>query len=176
LFIVKRIVKSDHNQEYLELYSPNKDSYAKIYLTQGGSLQVLTLNGHEVIKDMSPMTYKDTYASAILFPFANRIKDGRYEFEGNTYQFDINEPDNNNALHGLVYNKTFEVIREDATETSASVKLVYHENNTNKGFPYTYAIYLEYVLTESTLDLNVEIKNTDTTHLSIYFGMASLFF
>ena len=84
MFSVHHIVKSDHNQEYLELYSPNKDSYAKIHLSQGGSLQVLTLNGHELIKDLSPMTYEETYASAILFPFANRIKDGRYEFEGNS--------------------------------------------------------------------------------------------
>jgi aldose 1-epimerase len=176
LFSVHHIVKSESHLEYLELYSPNKDSYAKIHLSQGGSLQVLTLNGHEVIKDMSPMTYDETYASAILFPFANRIKDGRYEFEGNSYQFDINEPDNNNALHGLVYNKTFEVVREDTTETSASVKLVYHENNTSKGFPYTYAIYLEYVLTESTLDLNVEIKNTDSNTFPFTLGWHPYFF
>jgi len=116
------------------------------------------------------MTYEDTYASAVLFPFANRIKDGLYEFEGNTYQFDINEPDNNNALHGLVYNKPFEVVREETTETSASVTLVYHENNRSKGFPYTYAIYLEYVLTETTLDLNVEIKNTDTQTFPFTLG------
>jgi aldose 1-epimerase len=71
---------------------------------------------------------------------------------------------------GLVYNKTFEVVREDATETSASVKLVYHENNTSKGFPYTYAIYLEYVLTENTLDLNVEVKNTDSKTFPFTLG------
>jgi aldose 1-epimerase len=58
MFSVHHIVKSESHQEYLELYSPNKDSYAKIHLSQGGSLQVLTLNGHEVIKDLSPMTMK----------------------------------------------------------------------------------------------------------------------
>ena len=170
MFRINHIVSTENNQKYLELLSSNKSSFAKIHLGQGGSLQSLIINEHELIKDMSPMTYEYTYASAILFPFANRIKDGCYEFEGNTYQFDINEPDNNNALHGLVYNKTFEVVREDTTETSASVKLVYHENNKCNGFPYTYAIYLEYVLTETTLDLNVEIKNTDTQTFPFTLG------
>lgn len=170
MFSINQIVKSENNQEYLELYSPNKDSYTKIRLDQGGSLQALIVNGHELIKDMSPMTYKDTYASAILFPFANRIKDGCYEFEGNRYQFDINEPDNNNALHGLVYNKTFEVVREDTTETAASVTLVYHEKNKCNGFPYTYAIYLEYILSETALDFNVEVKNTNSKTFPFTLG------
>ena len=170
MFTVKRIVKSAMNQEYLEIFSPSRDSYAKIRLNQGGSLQVLTINGHELIKDMLPMTYEDTFASAILFPFANRIKDGHYEFEDNTYQFDINEAKLHNALHGLVYNKTFEVVREDTTETAASVTLVYHEKNKCNGFPYTYAIYLEYILSENTLDLNVEVKNTDTKTFPFILG------
>ena len=170
MFSVHHIVKSENNQEYLELYSPNKDSYAKIHLNQGASLQALRLKGQELIKDMSPMTYEDTYASAILFPFANRIKDGRYQFEDKTYQFDINEEKLNNALHGLVYDKTFEIVRQDTTETSASVTLVYHEKNTCKGFPYTYDIYIEYTLSENTLDLNVEIKNTDTKAFPFTLG------
>ena len=169
-------IQHDRDLNHLEVKNSKNKIYAKICLNDGASLQELTLNGQELIKDMSPMTYDETYASAILFPFANRIKDGRYEFEGNSYQFDINEPDNNNALHGLVYNKTFEVVREDATETSASIKLVYPENNINKGFPYTYAIYLEYVLTEHTLDLHVEVKNTDSKTFPFTLGWHPYFF
>lgn len=170
MFRVNHLINSKNNQEYLELFSSDKSSYAKIHINEGGSLQILTLNGHELIKEMSPMIYADTYASAILFPFANRIKDGRYKFEDNTYQFDINETKLNNSLHGLVYNKTFELVLEDATETSASVTLVYHEKNKCKGFPFTYSIYLEYVLTKTTLDLNLEIKNTDSKTFPFTLG------
>ncbi|OBX27014.1 hypothetical protein A9996_01090 [Gelidibacter algens] len=145
-------------------------SKAKIHLNQGASLQELTLGGHELIKDMSPFAYDTTYASSILFPFANRIKDGSYTFEGISYQFDINEEKLNNALHGLVYNKTFEVIHKEGTETYASVKLMYHEKNESNGFPFTYVICLEYILTETTIDLNVEIKNTDSKPFPFTLG------
>ena len=55
---------------------------AKIILNQGASLQELTLNSVELIKDLEPLKYQDTYASAILFPFANRIENGKYVFDG----------------------------------------------------------------------------------------------
>lgn len=84
MFRVNHIINSEKNHEYLEIFSSDKSSYAKIYLNQGGSLPALTVDRYELIKDMSPMTYEDTYALSILFPFANRIKDGKYKFEGNT--------------------------------------------------------------------------------------------
>jgi len=149
-----------HKADYLELNSLKDKSKAKIHLNQGASMQELTLNNHELIKDMHPLTYDNTYASSILFPFANRIKDGRYNFEGKTYQFDVNEKELNNALHGLVYNKIFELISQETCEEFASVTLIYNEVKTTLGFPYTYSIKLDYILTQSGLELNVEIKNT----------------
>ncbi len=160
MFKIKHTANEENNQYYLDIYGLNGSCYAKICLNQGASLQELIIDNHHVIKDMHPLTYDNTYASSILFPFANRIKDGSYQFNKETFQFDINERDLKNALHGLVYNKTFDVINEEATDKYASVRLGYHEKKMSNGFPYTYSIYLEYVLAENALDLNVEIKNT----------------
>ncbi|WP_339915824.1 aldose 1-epimerase [Yeosuana marina] len=170
MYTVKHTNDSNKKLNFIEVKNAQKTIYAKIYLNLGGSLQELVLNNHAVIKDLCPLTYDTTYASAILFPFANRIKDGSYEFEGETYQFEINENKLNNALHGLVYNQTFDVINKEVTETSASVKLVYHEKNQSNGFPFTYSIYLEYVFTKDTLDLNVSVKNTDSKTFPFTLG------
>ena len=159
-----------HNQDLNTIEINNSSVFFKVYLNQGASLQELTLGGQELIKDMKPLTYNTTYASSILFPFANRIKDGSYEFEGQSYQFDINEEKLNNALHGLIYNKTFEVLDQQSTETQASVKLAYHEQELSKGFPFTYIIYLEYILTATTLDIHVEVKNTDSKPFPFTLG------
>jgi aldose 1-epimerase len=160
MYNIRHIQNAQNQLDFIEIENLSKSSFARICLNDGGSLKELNLNYHHVIKDLSPLSYNKTYASSVLFPFANRIKDGRYEFDGTIYQFDINEPDNNNALHGLVYNKPFELIDEKITETYAVVKLVYHEKLKDKGFPFTYSIYLEYILGENSLDFSVEIKNT----------------
>ena len=38
----------------------------------------------------------------ILFPFPNRVRGGRYSFEGQAYQLDVNETAPGNHIHGLV--------------------------------------------------------------------------
>ena len=148
----------------------NKSTFAKIYVNLGASLQELKLQGKTIIEDLHPLTYNNTYASSILCPFVNRIKDGTYNFEGKTYQFQINEIDRNNAIHGLVYNKTFQVIDQKTSEDFASVKLLYTEENESVGFPYTYAFQVEYILKDDALDIHVEVTNTDSKPFPFNIG------
>ncbi|TWO33188.1 aldose 1-epimerase [Seonamhaeicola sediminis] len=161
-------IKNDQKLGVLEI--KNADTYAKIYLNKGASLQELTLNDHEIIKDLSPLSYADTYASSILFPFANRIKDGKYTFEGEDFQFEPNQKEENNALHGLVYNKTFEVIDISSSENEASLTLEYNEANKYIGFPYTYSIQLKYIFRKENLELNIKVKNTDVKTFPFTLG------
>ncbi|KJD37202.1 hypothetical protein PW52_01785 [Tamlana sedimentorum] len=163
-------ISHNKTQNTLEVKHSNKKLCAKINLKDGASLQELTLNANQIIKDLAPLKYKNTYASSILFPFANRIKDGEYKFEGKTYKFDINEPANNNALHGLVFNKTFNVVSTKATENEANIVLLYSENEKHPAFPYTYNIIIAYTFTSTTVSLNVTIKNTSSNTFPFTLG------
>ncbi|MFO7672551.1 MAG: aldose 1-epimerase [Lutibacter sp.] len=155
---------------FIEIEDSNKMSYAKIQLSLGGSLQELKLLNHHLMKDLHPLTYNNTYASAVLFPFANRIADGSYVFDHKTYQLDINQKEENNALHGLVYNKIFEIIDQKTTSEKAEVLLRYEELAHSKGFPFTYRIDLTYILSKDSLELNVTVKNTDTKKFPFTMG------
>ncbi len=154
----------------LEIKNSKHSFYSKIFLDKGASLQELTLGGHEIIQDLSPIAYRDSYASSILFPFANRIKDGIYNFKGNTFQFDKNQTEEQNALHGLVYNKTFEVKDTKLSEDSAIISLEYVEKDVSRGFPYTYILRLDYIFKNSELDLKVTIVNTDAKEFPFTLG------
>ncbi len=156
--------------DQVKLVNSNNSSYATISLNQGASLQELFINNTAVIEDLSPLKYSDTYASSILFPFTNRIKDGVYTFNEKEYQLKINQKEENNALHGLVYNKTFKVLNEDVSYTKASIKLEYNEVNESKGFPFTYSIQLQYTLTEDALKLNISVTNTDSKSFPFTLG------
>lgn len=170
--------KIKHHQDLhiLEIENSTKDVYAKINLKEGASLQLLTLSGHQIIKDLHPLPYSTTYASSILFPFANRIKDGVYAFEGENYQFEINQKQENNALHGLVYNKTFQLIDQKSTEAKASVVLQYKEVDKSPGFPYSYTIQLQYTFTENGLSLGVSVMNTSTKAFPFTLGWHPYFY
>ena len=163
-------IQHDRDLNHLEVENSINNIYAKLCLNDGGSLQELVLNNHEIIKDLAPLTYDDTYASSILFPFANRVKDGVYWFNDKTYHLDVNQNEENNALHGLVYNKTFVVSNQETSEEFASVTLLYEEKKGAQGFPYTYTIQLNYVLTPTMLELNIEITNTDAKPFPFTLG------
>ena len=155
-------IKLQQNSNILEIENSKNKLYAKIHLNDGASLQELTLNGHAIIQNLAPLTYDITYASSILFPFANRIKDGVYTYEERDFQFETNQQEENNALHGLVFNKTFKVLKQKADNNSATITLEYVENNESKGFPYTYSIQLTYMFTQDAVSLNFIVKNTDS--------------
>lgn len=151
--------KSNHT---LEIENTEHNVSGKIHLNLGASLQELTLNGSAIIQDLSPLKYDATYASSILFPFANRIKDGKYSFDNQDFQLETNQKEEQNALHGFVFDKTFSVINIEELENTASVTLAYIEENKIAGFPYTYAIEVTYVFTTNSISLQVKVKNTDT--------------
>lgn len=159
---------SETNHNHILLTSAT--SSAKIVLNQGASLQELILDNNKVIQDLSSLEYKDSFASAILFPFASRIKDGKYLFYNEEFQLEINEPERNNALHGLIYNKTFEIIEKSTTDKDATLVLVYNENEITKGFPYTYKVELTYVLSENDLKLKANFTNTSQKTFPFTYG------
>jgi len=159
-FQIKQIQNSKNNLKIVEIF--NETSSAKIVLNQGASLQELTLNTAPIIQDLHPLKYKDSFASAILFPFASRIEDGEYTFENVAYQTEINELERNNALHGFVHDKEFAIVDQQSSSDAASIVVAYNETKLTKGFPFTYKIQLTYVLSNDLLSLHVDVVNTST--------------
>ncbi|MGJ8760658.1 MAG: aldose 1-epimerase [Polaribacter sp.] len=162
----------NHNTEtnILEVKNTENTVFGKIHLNEGASLQELTLGGNAIIQDLAPLTYDSTFASSILFPFANRIKDGKYSFNNEDFQLEKNQEEEQNALHGFVYNKTFKVIAKEASADNAKITVEYNENIRNDGFPYTYTIVVTYIFTNDGLDLSVSVRNTDAKPFPFTLG------
>ena len=164
--------KINHNKETNTLEVQNSDNsvFGKIYLNQGGSLQELTIGGEAVIQDLSPLDYTNSFASSILFPFANRIKDGVYSFNNEKFQLEKNQAEEQNALHGFVHNKIFKVIVKETLGNTAKITLAYNEVRKTKGFPYTYFIQVTYIFQDKTLSVQVTVKNTDSKAFPFTIG------
>lgn len=168
MFTVDKIIENKHS--YIELKNNSGTTQARISLHEGGRLQRLEFNSIAMIQEESTLKYEDTYASSILFPFASRIKNGLYSFEGKEYQLNCNEKGKENALHGLVYNKKFELVAFESSANSSSVTLLYQEKEKSIGFPFHYNIYLKYTLNDNEFCLSVKIKNTDIKSFPFTLG------
>lgn len=164
------IITQNDQTNIVEIKSTSQGVYAKVCLNDGGSLQELTLDNVPLIVDLASLTYDTTYASAILFPFANRIKDGQYLFNGQQFQLDPNHKEENNALHGLVYNKTFLVTHQSADKQGAELIMEYDYQEVEDGFPFPFLIRLKYTFTQTGLDIDVSVVNTSDTTFPFTIG------
>lgn len=55
----------------------------------------------------------------ILFPFPNRIRDGRFTWDSKAYQLTANDPAQKNAIHGFACRRPWRVVDLGAKESSA---------------------------------------------------------
>src|SRR4051794_41153023 len=90
----------------------------------GATLRSLRQGDRDLVLPFSADEVRPRYlGTAALFPWPNRIVDGRYTFEGEERQLAITEPERGHALHGLVawldYTATEQ--SEDAVTLTATV-------------------------------------------------------
>ncbi|TXE08158.1 aldose 1-epimerase [Gelidibacter salicanalis] len=156
--------------QFIELSNADQSTKATLCLTQGGRLSDLQFNTIKVLANYAPSTYKDNYASSILFPFANRVKDGAYAFEGQNHDLECNEVEKNNALHGLVYDKHFVLSDSNLQADQAVVTITYNHDGLSKGFPFKFDMALTYKLTDNNLSLSITVINTDTKAFPFTLG------
>lgn len=161
---------------YIELRSSGGASKVQISLNEGGRLSNLVFEDTQVLADFDASTYKNNYASSILFPFVSRIKDGKYTFNNSKYKLNCNEVDKNNALHGLVYNKTFVCTKKALTLNDASVTLQYKDYGEHQGFPFKFNIELTYTLNKKGIIVSVNIINKDEKTFPFSLGWHPYFY
>ncbi|CAL2095563.1 aldose 1-epimerase [Tenacibaculum sp. 190524A02b] len=150
-------------------------SQAFISLENGGSLTRLFLKQKEIIKDFSAKhPYVNSFASAILFPFANRVFKGEYMYKKEKYTLKTNHEIN--AIHGLIYDKKFVVDERYNNVKSQSVRLKYINEERIKGFPFRYSVMLTYILYDGSISLEVEVKNIDEKPFPFTIGWHPYFY
>lgn len=163
-----------HNETNIILTKGN--SKAIISTKNGGSITELVLNDKRIINDFSKeIPYINSYASAILFPFANRIENGKYSFCNKEYKLTSNATDNN-AIHGLIYNKAFTLKNKNISTNHTQVSLIYKEDKRTTGFPFLFEIELTYTLSKNDLLLNVKVKNIDAVKFPFTIGWHPYFY
>lgn len=108
----------------------------------------------------------ESFKGVILFPFGNRIKDGKWSWKGVDYAFKINEPDRNNALHGILYNRSFDLVEASTTNDAAKIHLRYSSDGEDPGFPFLYNVDVEFILSSK---IGLEIRTTVSNRGEVEF-------
>lgn len=121
------------------------------------------------------------YGTPILFP-PNRIADGRFTYRGREYRFDVNEPERNNHIHGLVYDRPWDVaeVRTDgrgrATVTTRFDAARHPAwSDIARQFPHPFVITMRYTLDGATLHKTAAVHNAGDEPFPLGLGFHTTF-
>jgi aldose 1-epimerase len=84
-------------------YRIEAGQYTATITADGGALRELRYGHRDLIVPFAAGEPIPDYRGIIAAPWPNRIADGRYTIDGNTFQVPINETQRGCALHGLVF-------------------------------------------------------------------------
>jgi aldose 1-epimerase len=166
---------------FTEYVLTNQESGEALYVIPeyGGIIRKMTLQKgghfHKIIDcgdtEEQILGDKVAYPSAHLFPWANRIRDGKYEFQGTHYQLLINEIPLNNAIHGLVAFAKFEVIKEEINADEAILTIKYVYEGKEQGYPYPFDLEIKHIFSsDEGLLMTYTITNTGKTDMPMVLG------
>lgn len=110
-------------------------------------------------------------ASFVMLPWSNRIRDGRFRFNGIDYQLQVNNRDGT-AIHGDVRRRPWRVDSADGTHTGLSIRSADHEN---VNFPFRFSGRAVYRLDGRDLVMELALKNEDTQPMPGGFGQHPYF-
>jgi aldose 1-epimerase len=94
--------------------------YTAVVAEVGASLVSLTGPHGHLVRTTPPGHLRTGCNGAILAPWPNRIRDGRYAFGGQTHQLPLTEPGRGNASHGLALWQRWRVAGEGADAAAAA--------------------------------------------------------
>ncbi|MFM6993810.1 MAG: aldose 1-epimerase [Sediminibacterium sp.] len=100
------------------------------------------------------------FRSGKMSPFSCRIDKGKYHWDHQEFEFKkfyLGE----HAMHGLIYDANFSILRTKVNENFAEVTLSFNYQGTDLGFPYPYEIIVQWTLYE---DNRIGLKTTIVNH------------
>jgi aldose 1-epimerase len=110
----------------------------------------------------------------ILFPYPNRIRDGRFAWQGKTYSLPANDPAKRNAIHGFATGRAWRVVDQGADAGSAWITGEFHGSldapETLTQWPADYRLRVTYRLFDRVLRLEADADNLDSKALPFGVG------
>ncbi|MFH5232302.1 aldose 1-epimerase family protein [Antrihabitans spumae] len=105
-------------------------------------------------------------AGLVLAPWPNRIRDDFFYFDGIEHQLELTEPARNNAMHGLVRRREWQLEEHERHRVKQSIDV-----RLQKGWPYPMRLSVTHELDEEGLSVTHTATNTGPVPAPFGLGM-----
>jgi aldose 1-epimerase len=136
-------------------YEITLDNQRAVIVSVGGGVRRYDAGDRNVLEPYELEEQCDGAHGATLVPWPNRLADGRYSFDGVTYQVPITEVDKNNAIHGFLRWQAFSMRSQSSHAVTVGTTIY-----PSPGYPFILDVEIAYTLSDDGL----EVATTATNH------------
>lgn len=109
-------------------------------------------------------------AGAVMAPWPNRLEDGTWQLGNREFAAAINDTDGNNANHGLVFDKVFDVVNQTDSLLRLETRIF-----DELAYPFEILLKLTYALENDGLKILFEAVNQAAEAVPVAFGLHPYF-
>lgn len=120
----------------------------------GAHLRQYRVGERDVIVPFGEDDLPSAVHGGVLWPWPNRIRDGRYAVDGVEYQLDLSEPERHNAIHGLVRSTRWTLAGRGPGWLTLALDLL-----PSVGYPFALRAELRYALGDDGLEATLTTTN-----------------
>jgi aldose 1-epimerase len=120
----------------------------------GGGLRSYEVGGLDVLDGFPAGERPTSGRGQVLAPWPNRIENGSYDFDGKRMQLPLSEPENGNAIHGLVRQAIWNLVEQEPDRVVLDYLL-----EPQPGYPFAVAFGIEYALSAAGLAVTTTARN-----------------
>jgi aldose 1-epimerase len=133
---------------------------------RGGGPRRLVVSDWDVLDGYPAGTATEGFRGAVLLPWPNRVRNGRWAWQGRDLQLDVPSPEQPHALHGLVAWQPWTVLETGPASATVGTTVEPHP-----GYPFRLAAAVDYGLTADQLTVTVRVRNTGSHDAPFGAGM-----
>ena len=124
-----------------EQYEIAAAGYTAVITESGAALRVLSHSGRPLVDGFAPDEMSSGGRGQLLMPWPNRIRDGRFSFNGRDHQLALTEPKRSHASHGLARWAAWTLEEHTANSVSLVCRVM-----AQSGYPWTVDLHVLYDL------------------------------
>jgi aldose 1-epimerase len=140
------------------------EQYA-VVVEVGGGIRAYRVGDREVLDGYGEDQASDGARGQTLIPWPNRVQDGRWTWRGESMQLTLTEPEQHNAIHGLLRWAPWSLLERD--DASAVLTCTSHPQ---PGYPWRLDAHNAWSLTESGITVQTTIVNRSDTAAPVAAG------
>jgi aldose 1-epimerase len=167
----KIILQNDETKNYAAI-APACGAVLLEFVAKQNNIPFNVIDGYKSAEEFKNQLAEKGFKGCKLSPFVCRLNQSRFTFADKEYVIEKQKSSpNKHAIHGLIYDKSFEVISETANDKEAAVTMKYEYRADDPGYPFNYDCIVTWRLEKNNkLTVITECVNKDEGLIPIQDG------